>query len=302
LIFLLLLVFCLSPWISPPLALLLGLVVAQFIGHPYLHLNHKATHLLLQISVVGLGFGMNAATALRAGKEGFVFTISAIAVTLILGFLLGKLFRINRKTGYLISAGTAICGGSAIAAISPVIKAEEKQISVAVGTIFILNSVALVIFPFIGKQLHLSQSQFGIWCAIAIHDTSSVVGAAAKFGSLSLETATTVKLARALWIIPIAFLSAILFRNREAKVKIPWFIGLFVVAILLNSYLPFVHQISPYLVNLSKAGLTVTLFLIGCGLSKKTLVSVGIKPGLQGVILWMFIATASLVAILHYCS
>jgi uncharacterized integral membrane protein (TIGR00698 family) len=245
---------------------------------------------------------MNAATALRAGKEGFVFTIVAIAVTLILGFLLGKLFRINKKTGYLISAGTAICGGSAIAAISPVIKAEEKQISVALGTIFILNSVALVIFPFIGKQLHLSQTQFGIWCAIAIHDTSSVVGAAAKFGSLALETATTVKLARALWIIPIAFLSAILFRNKEAKVKIPWFIGLFVVAILLNSYLPFVHQLSSYIVKLSKAGLTVTLFLIGCGLSKKTLVSVGIKPVLQGVILWVCIATASLVAILHYCS
>ncbi|HVY76443.1 MAG TPA: putative sulfate exporter family transporter [Puia sp.] len=300
LIFILLLVFCLSPWISPPMALLLGLVVAQFIGHPYLHLNHKATQMLLQFSVVGLGFGMNAGAALQAGKDGFAFTIASIVITLTLGFGLGKAFKINKKIAYLISAGTAICGGSAIAAISPMIKAEEKQISVALGTIFILNAVALVLFPFIGEHLHLSQTQFGLWCAIAIHDTSSVVGAAAKFGNQALETATTVKLARALWIIPVAFLSSFIFKNPGTKIKPPYFIGLFVVAILLNTYLPFVHQASPYIVHLSKSGLTVTLFLIGCGLSRKALASVGIRPVLQGVILWVFVASVSLLSILYF--
>ncbi|HTQ29435.1 MAG TPA: putative sulfate exporter family transporter [Puia sp.] len=300
LIFILLLIFCLSPWISPPVALLLGVIVAQFIGHPYLHLNHKATHFLLQYSVVGLGFGMNAGAAWRAGRKGFVFTVASMAATLTLGLLLGKVFTINRKTSYLISAGTAICGGSAIAAISPVIRAEEKQISVALGTIFVLNSLALVLFPLIGAGLHLSQTQFGLWCAIAIHDTSSVVGAAAKFGNQALEIATTVKLARALWIIPVAGISAVVFNHRAAKIRIPYFIGLFVLAILLNTYLPFVQKFSPYVVRISKSGLTVTLFLIGCGLSKKTLASVGIKPILQGVILWGCIATASLFSILYF--
>jgi uncharacterized integral membrane protein (TIGR00698 family) len=182
----------------------MGLVIAQFIGHPYLHLNHKATHLLLQISVVGLGFGMNVSSALQAGKEGLVFTIASIVGTLVIGYFMGKLMKIDKRTSYLISTGTAICGGSAIAAISPVIKAEEKQISVALGTIFILNSIALFLFPIVGHALELSQTQFGLWSAIAIHDTSSVVGAANKFGPQALEVATTIKLARALWIIPIA--------------------------------------------------------------------------------------------------
>ena len=210
-IFLLAVVLCLSPLISPPIALLMGLIIAQFIGHPYLHLNHKATHILLQVSVVGLGFGMNVTSALKAGKEGILFTIVSIIGTLVIGFFMGKFLKIEKKTSYLISTGTAICGGSAIAAISPVIKAEEKQISVALGTIFILNSAALFLFPFIGHQLNLSQSQFGMWCAIAIHDTSSVVGAASKYGPQALEIATTVKLARALWIIPVAFLSTFIF-------------------------------------------------------------------------------------------
>ena len=293
-IFLLAFVFCLSPLITPPIALLMGLIIAQFIGHPYLHLNHKATHILLQISVVGLGFGMNVNNAMKAGKEGILFTIISIVGTLVLGFLLGKFLKIEKKTSYLISAGTAICGGSAIAAISPVIKAEEKQISVALGTIFILNSIALVVFPIIGHQLNLSQNQFGLWCAIAIHDTSSVVGAASKYGSEALEIATTVKLARALWIIPVAFFSTLLFKNRSSKLKIPYFIGLFVLAMIANTYFPFVQEYSSYLVAIAKAGLTVTLFLIGCGLSKKVLQSVGIKPLLQGVVLWLVISVAAL--------
>ena len=296
-IFLLAVVLCLSPLISPPIALLMGLIIAQFIGHPYLHLNHKATHILLQVSVVGLGFGMNVTSALKAGKEGILFTIVSIIGTLVIGFFMGKFLKIEKKTSYLISTGTAICGGSAIAAISPVIKAEEKQISVALGTIFILNSVALFLFPFIGHQLNLSQSQFGMWCAIAIHDTSSVVGAASKYGPQALEIATTVKLARALWIIPVAFLSTFIFKSKDSKIKIPYFIGLFVLAMIANTYLPFVQQYNHYLTNSAKAGLTLTLFLIGCGLNRKTISSVGFKPLIQGVILWVIISTAALWAV-----
>lgn len=296
-IFLLAVVLCLSPLISPPIALLMGLIIAQFIGHPYLHLNHKATHILLQVSVVGLGFGMNVTSALKAGKEGILFTIVSIIGTLVIGFFMGKFLKIEKKTSYLISTGTAICGGSAIAAISPVIKAEEKQISVALGTIFILNSVALFLFPFIGHQLNLSQSQFGMWCAIAIHDTSSVVGAASKYGPQALEIGTTVKLARALWIIPVAFLSTFIFKSKDSKIKIPYFIGLFVLAMIANTYIPFVQQYNHYLTNIAKAGLTLTLFLIGCGLNRKTISSVGFKPLIQGVILWVIIATAALWAV-----
>ncbi|MEP6556146.1 MAG: putative sulfate exporter family transporter [Ferruginibacter sp.] len=297
LIFLLALVFCLSPLITPPVALLMGLIIAQFIGHPYLHLNHKATHILLQVSVVGLGFGMNVTSAMKAGKEGLLFTIVSIVGTLTAGLLTGKFLKIEKKTAYLISTGTAICGGSAIAAISPVIKADEKQISVALGTIFILNSIALVLFPVIGHALNLSQTQFGLWCAIAIHDTSSVVGAAAKYGTQALEIATTVKLARALWIIPVAFLSSLIFKYQGSKIKIPWFIGLFVLAMIANTYIPVVTQYSQYLTGIAKAGLTVTLFLIGCGLSRKVLFSVGLKPLIQGVVLWIAIAGAALWAV-----
>src|SRR5574343_78651 len=296
-IFFLLFILCLSPLISPPIALLMGLIIAQFIGHPYLHLNHKATHILLQVSVVGLGFGMNVTSAMKAGKEGIVFTIVSIIGTLVIGFLMGKFLKIEKKTSYLISAGTAICGGSAIAAISPVIKAEEKQISVALGTIFILNSIALFLFPVIGHAINLSQTQFGLWCAIAIHDTSSVVGAASKYGTHALEVATTVKLARALWIIPVAFLSTFIFKNKGGKIKIPYFIGLFVLAMIVNTYVPFVQQYSHYLTGFAKAGLTLTLFLIGCGLSRKVLQSVGFKPLIQGVVLWLIISAAALWAV-----
>lgn len=300
LIFILAVICCLSPLISPPIALLLGLLIAQFIGHPYLHLNHKATHILLQVSVVGLGFGMNVTSAMQAGKEGLVFTILSIIGTLAIGFFISKLLAIEKKTAYLISAGTAICGGSAIAAISPVIKAEEKQISVALGTIFILNAIALFIFPFLGHHFHLSQTQFGMWCAIAIHDTSSVVGAAAKYGTEALETATTVKLARALWIIPITFLSTFIFKNKGSKIKIPYFIGLFVLAMILNTYVPIVHQYNHYLTTIAKTGLTLTLFLIGCGLNRKALIAVGIKPFIQGLILWIIISATALWAVLYF--
>ncbi len=288
-----------TPFISPAIALLIGLLIAQFTGHPFIRINHTATQLLLQFSVVGLGFGMNVHSAMQAGREGILFTIVSITGTLILGALMGKWLKIEHKTSYLISAGTAICGGSAIAAISPVIKAEEKQISVALGCVFILNSVALFAFPAIGHYLNLSQTQFGLWCAIAIHDTSSVVGAASKFGPHALEVATTVKLARALWIIPVAFMSTFIFKNKSKKIKIPYFIGIFVLVMIANSYIPALKLISPYMVVVAKAGLTLTLFLIGAGLSRQVIISVGVKPLFQGVVLWICISAVALYAVMH---
>ncbi|MDB5197465.1 MAG: putative sulfate exporter family transporter [Flaviaesturariibacter sp.] len=293
-LFIVLSLLCLSRLISPPVALLAGLIIAQTIGHPFLSRNKKLTGLLLQVSVVGLGFGMNIFTALQAGSKGILFTIVSIAGTLLLGALLGKLLRVESKTSHLISCGTAICGGSAIAAISPIIKAEEKQISVALGTVFILNSIALFLFPFIGHQLGLSQTQFGLWSAIAIHDTSSVVGAAARYGEEALQVATTVKLARALWIIPVAIGTSLLFRNKDTKIKIPWFIGWFIVAMLINTYVPATAVIAPYLVGAAKSGLTLTLFLIGAGLSRKTLKEVGFRSITQGLILWIVISISAL--------
>jgi uncharacterized integral membrane protein (TIGR00698 family) len=308
-------VLCLTQLVTPPMALLLGLVIALFVGHPFLQLNHKATQILLQVSVVGLGFGMNAASALRAGKAGFLFTVVSVTGTLTAGLLLGWWMKIDKKTSVLISGGTAICGGSAIAALSPVIGAGERQVSVAMGAVFILNSVALFLFPAVGHLLHLSQTQFGLWSAIAIHDTSSVVGAAGKYGSEALQIATTVKLARALWIIPVSLLAAFFFRGRrggdaggradgvaggpadKAKIKIPWFIGLFVLAILLNTWVP-MQGLSHVFVGAAHAGLTLTLFLIGSGLSQQVLLNTGVKPLLQGVIVWMLIAGGALWAVL----
>jgi uncharacterized integral membrane protein (TIGR00698 family) len=294
------LVICLFPIISPAIALLLGLILANSTGHPFLHLNQKATNILLQLSVVGLGFGMNVHSALTAGKEGFIFTVGSIITTIVLGTVLGKWFKIEKKTSHLISCGTAICGGSAIAAIAPVIQSNEKQTSVALGVVFILNSIALFVFPIVGHWLQMSQNDFGLWCAIAIHDTSSVVGAANKYGAEALQVATTVKLARALWIIPVAMITSVVFKNKESKVKIPYFIGLFVLAMVCNTYFSVVNAVAPYLVTVAKAGLTVTLFLIGAGLSRSVLKSVGVLPFLQGVILWVSIAIVTLLAILYF--
>jgi uncharacterized integral membrane protein (TIGR00698 family) len=299
-IFVLLLVLCLFPIISPPIALLLGLVVANLFGHPFLHLNNKVTNILLQVSVVGLGFGMNVHSAIAAGGEGFLFTIGSIIVTIVLGYFFGKWFKIDKKTSHLISCGTAICGGSAIAAIAPVIQSNEKQTSVALGVIFILNSIALFVFPVVGHWLQMSQNDFGLWCAIAIHDTSSVVGSANKYGAEALQVATTVKLARALWIIPVALITAVVFKNKSNKVKIPYFIGLFILAMVCNTYFSPVANVAPHLVSIAKTGLTVTLFLIGAGLNSSVLKSVGLKPLLQGVLLWACIAVGTLISILYF--
>jgi uncharacterized integral membrane protein (TIGR00698 family) len=298
LIFVTALILCLTPFIDPPLALLLGFALSQIVGHPYLHLNHKATNWLLKISVVGLGFGMNLHHAIEAGKEGLVFTVFSIGITLLAGWLLGKWLKTDTKTSYLISSGTAICGGSAIAAISPVIKADEKQMSMALGTIFVLNSIALLIFPTIGHWFNMTQHQFGLWCAIAIHDTSSVVGASAKYGQEALQVATTVKLERALWIIPLSILTVFFAKGENKKISIPYFIGFFILAMCLSTYLPEFKNQYTYAVIVAKKGLTVTLFLIGAGLSLDRIKSVGIKPLIQGVLLWMLISIISILTIL----
>jgi uncharacterized integral membrane protein (TIGR00698 family) len=299
-IFLLLIIICLSGYVSPPLALVLGLLVANLSGHPFIQYNYRITNFLLQFSVVGLGFGLNINTALSAGRQGFTFTVVSIFCTLILGFFLGKWLNIEKKTSHLISCGTAICGGSAIATIAPVIKSNEKQTSVALGVIFILNSIALFLFPAVGHWFELSQQQFGLWCAIAIHDTSSVVGAANKYGTEALQIATTVKLTRALWIIPIALFTSVIFKNKGTKIKIPYFIGLFILAIVLNTYVSQIILVAPILVTIAKIGLTLTLFLIGAGLNFESLKSVGFKPLFQGFLLWFFISIAALLSILYF--
>ncbi len=291
-------VLCLTPLVSAPLALVAGFVIAEVTGNPYEEWAKKITSRLLQYAVVGLGFGMNVNSALKAGKEGFLFTVFSITMVLFLGFVLTRWLKIDKILGYLIASGTAICGGSAIAAVSPVVKAKPGQITVALAVVFLLNSLALLIFPVIGHMLQLSQQQFGLWSAIAIHDTSSVVGAASKYGAEALEVATTVKLARALWIIPLSFFSVWLFKNKESKVKIPYFIGFFVLAMCLNTYVPALHTLTPVMVAVSKALLTLTLFLIGAGLSVKTIKSVGSKPLFLAVLLWVVISAVSLFVII----
>jgi len=305
LIFLVCVIAC-TIFLDPPFALLTGLIIAFVIGNPFIKVNKKATTLLLQVSVVCLGFNMNFEHAMQAGKEGFLFTVATIGVTLLAGWLIGKQLKIDKKTSLLISNGTAICGGSAIAAVAPVIKADNEQISVSLGTVFILNSIALFIFPVLGHYLNLNDQQFGTWCAIAIHDTSSVVGAASKYSEEALKIATTIKLERALWIIPITLATAY-FQKSAGKVKIPYFIFYFVIAILISTYLPNYlpavnnnigdHTIFQWAYLFGRKGLVVTLFLIGSGLSLATIRQVGWRPILQGVLLWIIIGGTSLFVI-----
>lgn len=302
--FIVILVAILSPYGSPPIALALGLLLAFTIGNPFPQLEGKFTKYLLQVSVVLLGFGMHLSAIVEAGRSGILFTIATIFGTLILGYFLGKLLKVEDKTSTLISSGTAICGGSAIGAVAPAIEAESEQISLALGTVFVLNSVALFLFPIIGHSLDLSQNQFGVWAAIAIHDTSSVVGAAQTYGAESLAIATTVKLARALWIAPIALLFAFVYRSTakggKAKIAIPWFIVLFILAAAVRSYVPawFPPSIFDSIQNLAKAGMTVTLFLIGASLSRETLKKFGYTALFEGILLWIVISVVSLWAVI----
>ena len=288
---------CFFPVVSPPIALFLGIIFVNIFGQVFN--ADKIIKIVLQVSIVGLGFGINLKQALQAGSEGFLFTVFSITLIVVLGIALGYIFRIDKIITQLISFGTAICGGSAIAAIAPILKADGKQTSVSLGIIFLLNALALFIFPEIGQYFHLSQNQFGIWSAIAIHDTSSVVGAASKYGHEALQTATTVKLARALWIIPISFMLSFLNKS-GGKVKIPYFIGFFILAILVNSYFPAIKEVTNYVVDFSKSSLKVALFLIGTGLSFQNLKNIGIKPLLLGIILWVVISVISLFAVLEF--
>ena len=296
-LFIILAALCFSPVVSPPIALFLGIIFVNIFGQVFN--ADKIIKIVLQVSIVGLGFGINLKQALQAGSEGFLFTVFSITLIVVLGIVLGYIFRIDKIITQLISFGTAICGGSAIAAIAPILKADGKQTSVSLGIIFLLNALALFIFPEIGQYFHLSQNQFGIWSAIAIHDTSSVVGAASKYGHEALQTATTVKLARALWIIPISFMLSFLNKS-GGKVKIPYFIGFFILAILVNSYFPAIKEVTDYVVDFSKSSLKVALFLIGTGLSFQNLKNIGIKPLLLGIILWVVISVISLFAVLEF--
>ena len=296
-LFLALAVLSFSPLVSPPIALLFGILFVNIFGKVLE--TDSFVKKLLQYSIIGLGFGINLNTAIESGSQGFLFTVSTIALVMIFGLLLAKILKIDKTIAQLISAGTAICGGSAIAAVAPILKANSKQTSVALGIVFVLNAVALFIFPEIGHFFNLTQNQFGIWSAIAIHDTSSVVGAASKYGNEALQIATTVKLARALWIIPLAFLISI-FTKSEGKIKIPYFIGFFVLAILAGTYLPFLQNFNSIISEISRDTLKVALFLIGAGLSLQNLKNIGIKPLLLGIILWIFISSISLYAVLEF--
>lgn len=288
-----------NTFITPPVALFVGLVFALTCGKAFPAFNKKMSKKLLQYSVIGLGFGMNLHASLASGAEGMAFTIVSVIGTMLIGWFIGrKVLKVERDTSYLISSGTAICGGSAIAAVGPVIKAKDTEMSVALGTIFILNAIALFIFPVIGHRLGMSQEQFGLWAAIAIHDTSSVVGAGAAYGEEALKIATTVKLTRALWIIPLALATSFIFKAKGQKISIPYFILWFVVAMVINTYILNLSEtgimIGNFVNGLARKALTLTLFFIGASLSIDTLKSVGIKPLIQGIFLWIAISLATL--------
>lgn len=289
----------LSGLVTPPVALFCGLAYALLCGQAMPAFNSKMSKLLLQYSVVGLGFGMNLQESLASGSEGMLFTVASVIGTMLIGWVIGrKVLGVDARTSYLISSGTAICGGSAIAAVGPVVKAKNSEMSVALVTIFVLNAIALFIFPPIGHALEMTQKQFAIWAAIAIHDTSSVVGAGAAYGEEALAIATTIKLTRALWIIPLALVTAVVFRTKGQKISVPWFILYFVLAMLLNTYLLEQSAIGTAIgegINaLARKTLTLSLFFIGASLSRDVLKSVGLKPMIQGVALWVVISAATL--------
>ena len=290
----------LAAWVTPPVVLFIGLVFALLCGQAYPTFNKNVSKKLLQYSVIGLGFGMNLQASLASGKEGMLFTIISVVGTLLIGMFIGcKVLKLNRNTSYLISSGTAICGGSAIAAVGPIIKAKDTDMSMALATVFILNAIGLFLFPILGHWLGLSQQDFGTWAAIAIHDTSSVVGAGAAYGEEALQVATTIKLTRALWIIPLALVTSIIFRSEGKKISIPWFILFFIVAMLINTYLlTDFPQIGKFIAGIARKGLIITMFFIGASLSVDVIRSVGIRPLLQGILLWIIISAASLAYIL----
>ena len=296
-IFFLAVILAASGLVSPPFALLGGLIYGFTFAHPFNLESKRLAKFLLQASVVALGFGMNLHQVLQAGRSGFVYTAGSITIAMLLGLGFGYLLQVGKKSAFLISAGTAICGGSAIAAVGPIADASEEEMAVSLGAVFILNSIALFLFPLIGYALHMTQSQFGLWSALAIHDTSSVVGATAKYGPTALAVGTTIKLARALWIVPLSLVTAATLKSK-ARIQWPWFILFFCLAALLNTALPTFNATFGIFNHLGKIGLTVTLFLIGTGLNKQTLRRVGARPLLQGLTLWIIVGSASLALIL----
>jgi uncharacterized integral membrane protein (TIGR00698 family) len=282
-----------SGYVSPPIALTVGIIFGLSVSHPLPADSRDLSRFLLQASVVALGFGMNLHEVIKAGRSGFVYTALGISFALIVGLALGRFLQVRGNASYLITTGTAICGGSAIAAIAPIIQADEQETAVSLATIFILNSVALIAFPLIGAAQHLTQTQFGLWAALAIHDTSSVVGAASKYGAQALIVGTTVKLARALWIVPLALGTAAVKRSKS-KVKLPWFILLFCLAAVINTYIESASHFSNTFFTLGRYGLTATLFLIGSSISRASLKKVGWRPLAQGIALWIIVAVTSL--------
>ena len=289
-----------SVFVSPAIALFAGIVLALTLGNPFPKQSKKVSKYLLQVAVVGLGFGMNLQESLAAGKEGILFTIVSVTGVMVVGYFLGRLMGILPKLSYLISAGTAICGGSAIAAVSPVVKADDDETSMSLAVIFTLNAIALFIFPPIGQLLGLDQNQFGTWAAIAIHDTSSVVGAASIYGEEALKVATTIKLTRALWIIPLSLVSILFFRDKKGgktRISVPWFIFLFILAMVFNTYVTIPEVISKAISVFSHKSLSVTLFLIGAGMSVESIRKTGIKPVLLGVALWFIISVVTLAVV-----
>lgn len=292
--------FCLTPWASPGLALALGMLLALTVENPFAQSSRPVARYSLQVSVVLLGFGMNLGAVAKAGERGMGLALLTISGTFVLAFLLAGWLRIPERISTLIAAGTAICGGSAIAAVSAVVDAAEAEMSVAMGTVFLLNAVALYLFPRLGHALGLTQTQFGTWAGMAIHDISSVVGAASVYGLSALQTATAVKLSRALWIVPVALLAGWKFGTREGaarRVQIPWFIGCFVLASLARTLLPPLAAWGADLSRVAVIGLTLTLFLIGAGLSRATLRAVGARPLLLALLLWLAIGLGSLEAV-----
>jgi uncharacterized integral membrane protein (TIGR00698 family) len=295
-IFLICIIISASGFVSPAVALAAGIVFGLLLPHPFASESRDLSRLLLQASVVALGFGMNLHQVVHAGASGFLYTAVSIVSAIVLGTLLGRLLSVQPKAAFLITCGTAICGGSAIAAIAPITKASDEDMAVSLGTVFTLNAIALLAFPAIGFAFHLTQSQFGLWAALAIHDTSSVVGAAAHYGPQALTVGTTVKLARALWIVPLALATAAVSKS-STRIQWPWFILYFCLAAVANTYVHTLATVFDTFAKLGRCGLTVTLFLIGSGISKATLRKVGVRPMLQGVVLWIVIATLSLWAI-----
>lgn len=287
------------PVVSAPVALLAGLVFAFTCKNPCPKFNKKTSKYLLQVAVVCLGFGMNLQESLRSGADGMLFTVVSVISVMCLGVILGYSLHINRKTAYLISSGTAICGGSAIAAVGPVLKANENEMAVSLGVIFILNAVALFVFPPLGHMFGMSQAQFGTWAAIAIHDTSSVVGAGEVYGEQALQMATLIKLTRALWIIPLALVTMFVFRDGSGRISIPWFIFIFILAMVANTYLPLPQWFTAAMEWIARRGMVVTLFLIGASLSLSTVRQVGVKPLLLAVALWILIGVSSLLVVLN---